>query len=73
MQLSEQDGLIAGLEKVGLSTSPPGVWAGGDGAKHALWQLIEAMSQLLEHAVAFGPEINGVGVRGVGVICTCER
>ena len=71
VQLSGQDGLTAGLEKVGLSTSPGGVWGGGDGAKHAFWQLIAAISQLLEHAVAFGPAINGVGVSGVGVICTC--
>ena len=59
MQLSGQDGLTAGLEKVGLSTSPGGTWAGGVGAKHAFWQLITAISQLLEHVMAF-PKFNGV-------------
>jgi hypothetical protein len=65
-QLSVHDGLIVGVEAM----APPegfGLTAGPT-AKQELWQLIAAMSQLFAHAVVFGPAINGVGVRGVGVI-----
>jgi hypothetical protein len=40
----------------------------GPAAKQLFWQLMAEMSQLLEHAVALGPEIKGVNVSGVGVV-----
>jgi hypothetical protein len=58
--------LIVGVEAI----APPdgfGLTAGPT-TRQELWQLIAAISQLLEHAVLFGPAIKGVGVRGVGVI-----
>jgi hypothetical protein len=66
LQLSVHEALIVGVDVV----APPagfGITVGPT-ARHELWQLIAAISQLFAQAVVFGPAINGVGERGVGVI-----
>ena len=72
MQLSGHDALLAmPLPDMFGATNPitgGGTASAGPAVKQLFWQPRAALSQPLEHNVAFSPEINGVEGSGVGVI-----